>query len=98
MIPSLYHEFKRFGPRNITDLSTHFDYTTRKFVIPSVPATDPDAIGVLERTWARYGYKRASGLVALTHKPGTPWSQVNTGDVIPDDLIREHFENTVLRS
>ena len=48
----------------------------------------------VERALDKYGSKRASKLVDLTHKKGTPWSEIKDSlglsKIIPKELIREY--------
>jgi uncharacterized phage-associated protein len=52
--------------------------------------------GVIQRVYRDYGGYHAFQLSALTHQPGTPWSEVyDSGsgrfDDIEPNLIRDHF-------
>ena len=50
---------------------------------------------VVNMVWDNYGTYAAFKLSALTHEPGTPWSQVYQDGykrVIPNNVIREHFK------
>ena len=55
---------------------------------------------IIDTVWSRYARMPTSGLVNLTHKPGSPWSQIweNTAPedrdhlLIPVDIIRNYFK------
>ncbi len=91
VIPAIYHEFKRFGSRNITQWSHDYSCVDRKFEYPVVPDSDRRTLVVLNLTWDRYGRRPAEALVGLTHQQGTPWSRTPRGEVIDDELIRRCF-------
>lgn len=74
--------------------------------VPGVFEEDDDAIAnasldesekeVIDRVYQDYGKFHAFQLSALTHRDGTPWTQVydhgkGKYDEIPPELIREHF-------
>ncbi|MDO5101475.1 MAG: DUF4065 domain-containing protein [Lautropia sp.] len=88
VIPDLYHTTKSYG-RN---------------PIPLTAIGDPDEVGVtpedrafLESVFRKYGHLDGIDLSYLTHKAGTPWSQVYRPGVfgieIPDELIESHYKD-----
>lgn len=74
--------------------------------LPMMPVTDADKIlsasakRVIDMVWLRYARIATSGLVDLTHRPGSPWSQVwDAADpenrenlAIPVPMIRDWFK------
>ena len=87
VIPDLYHTTKSYG-RN---------------PIPFSAIGDPNKVGVttedrafLEGVFEKYGHLSGIDLSYLTHKAGTPWSQVYRPGVfgieIPGDLIESHYK------
>lgn len=54
-----------------------------------------DEVDVLEQVWDKYGALTAAQLRAMTHEPGTPWSDHYMRGAhrktIPDDSIRAWF-------
>lgn len=85
VIPSLYHEYKKFGAQPITVASVH------DFHPPD------DLRPILEKVWEVYKDFTGSQLSAMTHKRGTPWRQViakYSGRSIPmgTDIPREDIE------
>lgn len=52
----------------------------------------------IDRTIAAYKKYSASELVALTHRPGSPWSHTDASryrEAIPDDVIRAYHKNEI---
>lgn len=91
VIPDLYHATKSYG-RN---------------AIPLEVVGDPNAISVsvddrdfLMAVFNKYGHLDGIALSYLTHRAGTPWTQVYRADVkgieIPDALIRRHYRELAL--
>ena len=94
VVPSLYHEFKRFGASPIRKWSRDFDYTTGTFETPLVSDSDETAVVALNCTWSVYGEMPAFDLVKSTHNEGTPWHQARAADqsTIEDSVIKHHYE------
>lgn len=95
VVNSIYSEFRNFGNRKISPVMEHRSDVDK----------DRDAEYILNGVLTLYGDLSAIQLVDLTHQKGTPWSSVwseetsssFSSDVIPNDLIKEHFER-VLRN
>ena len=84
VIPSLFHEFKRFGGSAITELafvpvskSSVEGYPELSFdsEAPFINKKDEKTKQLLEWVWRSYGKKDGWELSRLTHLPDTPWSQ-----------------------
>jgi len=87
VFPSLYHEFKRYGPGHIESraMEWHLDMNAGSghmmdfHPVPPTLDDDPDetprdfAKQVIRRVWAIYGSWTALQLSQLTHLPGGPW-------------------------
>lgn len=99
VIPNLYHEIKKFGARPVSEYYTETDMSTLTTVIPVV---NDDTLPILREVWK--AYRRFSGvqLSAMTHAPGTPWSQAYDPrvrhKVIPTPVIQQHYEERLQRS
>lgn len=99
VIPSLYHEFKKYGNGPITSpaLSMEVVGTQIRFVKPGVG--DEETMNLLANAWDVYGPMSAIQLSNLTHQPDSPWHQVYSenpnrkGLVIPDRLIKDYFDS-----
>lgn len=104
VIPSLYHEFKRYGSGPITTPATSVEMIGDRtfkwhFVTPSVG--DEETMDLLAMVWESYGNLSAVQLSNLTHQPDSPWHKVYSenpgqkGLVIPDGLIKAYFDSTL---
>jgi len=84
VIPSIYHKYKKFGGRAITE----------------VPNKEPNNLtdeekDLIGQVWNIYGKYTGLQLSALTHKADTPWGTtrrlVGPGAAISNDLIEDHY-------
>ena len=84
VLPSLYHQFKRFKGSCITH---NHAFAPADF--------DSQESSIMTQVWDAYSGYTGIQLSALTHKPGTPWDitrrDSGAGAVIPNDLIAEHY-------
>jgi uncharacterized phage-associated protein len=106
VVPSIYHEFKRFGSSSIGRgarcTALIHEPSGFRWETPE-GATDHDDIGGQVVNWVlnTYGGKSAIYLSELTHKVGSPWEVIrqNTGNArnqdIPNEAIREYFGNLI---
>jgi uncharacterized phage-associated protein len=100
VIPSLYHEFKRFGSQPIQGRATEYAPAAGDFV--EVPRPLDDRLrGFLDNVWRNYGQYTGLKLSELTHAPDGPWDiarrrthGTRSAD-IPFELIRDHFAEAV---
>lgn len=99
VIPSLYHEFKRFRGSPIEGRATLYDYDSNDSYIPGVDQGDEDTLSILARVWNIYHPFSGWALRNKTHEKGTPWEQVYDSsclsEPIPDKLIAEHFRDRI---
>jgi uncharacterized phage-associated protein len=86
VIPDLYQATKHYG-RNPIPLD--------RVDVEKPSAVDGETLTFLSDVYDKYGGFSGIELSALTHKSGTPWSQVFRDGVlgieIPDKLIKEHY-------
>lgn len=94
VIPSLYHEFKRFGAGSISGKAT--DVTgCELYEVP--PPDDPEIRKFLENIWTSYGQFTGLRLSEMTHAPDGPWAKTwkaasgMRGVDIPFEVIADHF-------
>ena len=84
VIPSVYHQFKRFGSRFIDDIPAE---------LPC--GFDTSETSTIDQVFRGYGKRSGISLSSLTHEPGSPWSvtvkQSGIGAVISNDLIEDHY-------
>lgn len=100
VIPSVYHSFKQYRDRPITDKTVIMEWNEEKGkAVYSVPKLEDDEIKkVVEFVWRRYQGFSDSDLVSLTHREGTPWSLCyapNMNAVIPDSFTKLYYEKLV---
>ncbi len=82
VIPSLYSRVKMFKGDSIdTELFSNE-------VNSELSDTQQHTIKEVMRV---YGKNNGMQLSTLTHQKGTPWSNTSKGDVIYNELIKEHF-------
>lgn len=106
VIPSLYHEFKKYGRSPITVRSASLEIRDRTrgkskagydLVFPSIPKRDERAHSTLAWVWKTYSPFDAFALSNLTHRKETPWYKIHGGkperygEQIPPNLIARHF-------
>jgi len=83
VIAGLYHAVKKFRANPVTD---RLSKDTGEF--------DEKEESVMSQVFAIYGDYTGIQLSRLTHAPNTPWSRTRNagGEVIYNDLIKEHFQ------
>ena len=106
VIPSLYHEFKKFGNQPITEdaISLRADGTTLYVHRDSLDdetdlARKQFVDRLLRRVWESYGKLSGIQLSKLTHQHGSPWDTIRRrgdnamlkGVDIPNEEIRHYF-------
>lgn len=99
VVPSIYHEFKKFGDQPITQRATKFDFETFEGTAPRVDSNDEITLLILDKVWAAYKRFPAWSLRNKTHEPDTPWYKVyrpgEHGITLADDDIREHYRSKI---
>ncbi|BEP50820.1 Panacea domain-containing protein [Variovorax sp. V116] len=102
VIPSLYHEFKKFGSGQITSKATQF---TKDFELQEVPApSEEDIRKFLTSVWNSYGKYTGLTLSQMTHAADSPWDITwkKAGNIrsvdIPFSEIEAHFNQAVRNS
>lgn len=102
VIPSLYHEFKRFGSGAISHNATVFGGDLEELEV-QVPA-DPGIQSFLSSVWKSYGKYTGTKLSEMTHAVGGPWDETRKASAgmrsadIPFDIIERHFKEAVARA
>lgn len=88
VIPDLYHATKNYG-RNPIPLSAVGD--------PAEIMISKDDRDFLEDVFDKYGHLDGIALSYITHREGTPWTQVYKPGIlnieISDDLIVQHYRD-----
>jgi uncharacterized phage-associated protein len=80
VIPSIYYEFQRYGPRPIDTFATQTDVDCNTGEIagvgyPAVDASDTDILSIIQSVWKNYKHRSAWDLSHITHEEGSPWSK-----------------------
>lgn len=103
VIPSLYHEFKRYGSSGIKDKATEIEPSWD--LVEVQPPSDPTVRRFLDDIWASYGKFTGAKLSEMTHAPGGPWEIALRGNEeyvrgvdIPFQLIADHFKEAVTKA
>ena len=103
VVPSIYHDFRRFGNEPITSPAQDFSWDRGRVVVstPEIPSGDAHekTREILRRVWDVYKGLSALKLSKMTHTPDAPWSKavaahggkIQTGQKISNDLIRDYF-------
>ncbi|MEM6602529.1 MAG: type II toxin-antitoxin system antitoxin SocA domain-containing protein [Pseudomonadota bacterium] len=103
VVPSIYHEFKRFGKDPIPEgeLSKILDPYSKNWVSAPHISGDIDLEKFLEKIWELYGDFTSRQLVDLTHKSNTPWHKEYVAGLlhkeISDSITKEYFEEEIKR-
>ena len=97
----LWQALKSYGRSGVTREIKNSEYSPGIFDVenpdsPACASLTSDEISVIDRVYSDYSKFHAFQLSALTHKEGTPWTEVYAGgegkfEAIPSDQIREHF-------
>ena len=101
VIPSLYHQLKRYGNKQIIEKLLEYDHERDAFFSWNLTKGTAKR-KMIQIVWQRYKSLPPNAMVALTHKPGTPWFKTIQEDgymaEIKDALILEHFLKLVNES
>ncbi|BBM89187.1 hypothetical protein COTS27_00881 [Spirochaetota bacterium] len=103
VIPSLYHEFKHFGSKIITEMSKIYNLKENEVIIPEVEK-GTDSFTLLKKIADNYGKISSLDLVDITHREDTPWNKTYYDEKvykhtnkfhleIPKDVIKEYYSS-----
>lgn len=101
VFPSVYHAFKRFGKRVITEHATEWIYIDEETPVvytPQIPRSDVRTGEFLARIWHVYRNFTDIEMSNLTHEPDTPWakarqeSQGRRNVHVPDEVIKAYYQ------
>jgi uncharacterized phage-associated protein len=97
VLPTLYHEMKRFRGMPIDSYAKIYDRVLNRIIPAAPPEDDAEFVKIRQFVWMNYGKRESITLSRLTHKVGGAWQQTILdnpgieGPQIPDDLIRKEF-------
>lgn len=101
VVPSLYHEFKKYGYSPIREKAK--DYVNGVYGEVPIPAV-PSINQFLNNIWNSYARFTGVALSEMTHAQGSPWHQAMMSNPgvrsidIPFDAIAQHFRTVVQNS
>ena len=90
VIPELYQEVKNYGREKVRDEISSWPTFSRQ-------SLNEEEKSVIHFVYKKYGKLDGIRLSMITHQKDTPWSDIFShegwGDVIPNQLIRNHYMN-----
>jgi len=97
VLPSIYHEMKRYGDSSLNSLATDYDNEENKTYNPVIQ--NEQDINVLNKVWDIYKKFSAWSLRNLTHESGSPWQTVYSQNslYIPIDknTVKEYYTDYI---
>ncbi len=75
VIPSIYHEFKRFGKKPIEDYAVEINQHGEIYH-PMINDQDKQVVLIANAIWDAYKNQDGEDLSQITHQPNSPWSNV----------------------
>ncbi len=88
VIHSLYKEVKSFGSQQVSNIDDKYSFTP-----------DEEQKSIMIQTYENYHNLAASQMIDLTHKDGTPWEQVYSGELyeeIDNEIIKEYYKKLLV--
>lgn len=98
VIPSIYHEFKRFNSKPIDSFSINYSLATEEITYPIVRSDDADIVQLLSAVWKVYRKKNGFELSEITHESNSPWHHAyEQGENTPlrDEQIKERAKEAI---
>ncbi len=100
VVPSLYREFKEYGPDTIPRRARDLRFEGGRLMQYEPRIDNASVKGFLRVLWNTYKDYTAIQLSNMTHEPGSPWDTVASkyqynlpmGINIPNDLIQDYFK------
>ncbi len=98
----LYRSLSRYGRNPVSQEIANGDTTLGAYDVgpeadaPALATFSDEEQAVIDRVYSSYSKYHAYQLSALTHREGTPWTQIYSDgngkfSEIPNEMIREHF-------
>ncbi|MCG8409867.1 MAG: DUF4065 domain-containing protein [Bacteroidales bacterium] len=96
VIPSLYHELKRFGSDNIKKYRSQVIIEIKdSFKLKKASLDDKEITEITNFVWESFKDYTPTQLVELTHASGSPWHDVYKPDennIIDDAITKRYFK------
>ena len=96
VFPSIYHEFKKYGSRKITELGTDIVQKgddSFEIIVPMLGASETQVVKLLDKIWEVYGHFSGIQLSNMTHAKDSPWAHARRDGGAKRNL---HIENEVI--
>jgi uncharacterized phage-associated protein len=101
VVEDIYHAFKKYGKRNITELKSDLDIKTLQTTIPIVPESDTATDQFLRNFWDTYKNYTGPQLSGASHANGSPWKAAYDPNKffnpINSEKIRDYFKDLKTR-
>ena len=100
VIPSIYHEFKKFGASKIKRYAIDVAIDTGDKTYPVVDEDDENTLLVLNAVWNIYKDKNGSVLSNITHEKSSPWEHAyaqGQSTSLEDDEISKRAKEAILK-
>lgn len=100
VVPSIYHEFKRFGNSPIEGYSVLLNQENNDIVYPVVDKDDDDTFKILDIVWNLYKDKDGWQLREITHEKNSPWTyafEQGQNTLLEDKKIIERVSEVIQR-
>ncbi len=100
VIPSIYHEFKRFGNSPIKQFAINFEPETGETSYPIIDQNDTEILQVAQTIWNFYKDKSGDQLSQITHQEHSPWHcsyLQGENNPISDDKIIKRAKEAILK-
>lgn len=100
VVPSIYHEFKRFGDSPIEQYAIDFELETGEISYPVIRKDDLDTLGLVETIWKIYKNRDGWDLSQITHENNSPWNSAyaqGENTQMDDEKIIERAKEAILK-
>jgi len=99
VIPSIYHEFKRFRSDPIDKFAVEYNVKTNKLEYPIIDHKDTSLSILLRAVWEVYKNETGENLSQLTHEEDSPWCKAfNNGTGLNAQLDDEDIKKRAVEA
>ena len=89
VVPSIYHEFKKFRANPITEFANNFDLENQTTQYPIIDNKDEESLSVLKSVWDCYKNHSGAQLRNITHVEDSAWSKARRNVCDVNDYPQE---------
>jgi len=101
VIPSIYHEFKRFGNSAIDEYAVKLELETGSVSYPIINNKDQNTLRIVDTVWKKYKQKSGLELSDITHQEDGAWNKVydlgKNAEMRDEDMI-ERAKKAILET